>query len=346
MRKLLTAATTLLICLGTAGSAAAATPRGFYGIVPAADPTEAEFTRMADGKVGTLRLNFSWESVQPTGPGSFDWARYDSLIGQAAQSGIMVLPTIYGSPSWAAAKPQYPPQGARLADFRTFVQAAADRYGPSGDFWSLNPQLPRREIFDWQLWNEVNSPSFWLPTPNPKQYKQLALAARAGLDAAAPGTRLVMAGLFLTPRVKNGVFLTKYLAGLYKLGGKNLFDSVSMHPYSPTPRRALNAIEQVRALLGELKDKRKPLWLTEVGWSTGGTKTPLTVSLKVQAKYLRETFKLAAANRKRYRIAGVVWYSLRDVPGPVWFNSTGLFTASGAAKPSWHAFAALTGGIP
>lgn len=345
MRRLL-ALTTLLILAATAGTASAGTPASFYGVIPAGDPSASEFTRMGDGKVGTMRLNLTWQSVQPGGPGGYDWARYDSLIGQAAANGIRVLPTIYGSPSWAAAKPQYPPQGAKLADYEAFVRAAAERYGPGGDFWAQNPLLPRREIIDWQPWNEVNSPSFWLPKPNPKLYKQLLAATKRGLDAASPSTRLVTAGFFLTPRIKNGIFLTKYLAALYRLGAGKLFDAVAVHPYSTTPRRAINAIKKVRKLMAEFKDKRTPIWLTEVGWSTGGVKTPLTVKPKLQAKYLKETFKRAASARKRYKIAGVIWYSLRDLPGSTWFNSTGLFTEAGEAKPSWHAFVALTGGTP
>ena len=34
-----------------------------------------------------------------------------------------------------------------------------------------------------------------------------------------------------------------------------------------------------------------------------------------------------AANRGRLKIAGVIWYSWRDVPGSIWFFHTGLFTA-------------------
>ena len=42
----------------------------------------------------------------------------------------------------------------------------------------------------------------------------------------------------------------------------------------------------------------------------------------------------------------MIWYSWRDVPGPIWFFHTGLFTSDLDAKPSWSAFTALTGGNP
>jgi hypothetical protein len=98
--------------------------------------------------------------------------------------------------------------------------------------------------------------------------------------------------------------------------------------------------------MGRFKDKRAALWITEIGWATGGQRTPLTVSPRRQAAYLRQTYKLMAANRGRLKIAGVIWYSWRDLPGGIWFNHTGLFTQAFNPKPSWKAFVGLTGGSP
>ena len=69
---------------------------------------------------------------------------------------------------------------------------------------------------------------------------------------------------------------------------------------------------------------------------------------KVQAKYLRQVYKLAAARRGKLKIAGVFWYTLKDLSedSRIWINNTGLFTTGGAAKPSWNAFVRLTGGTP
>lgn len=346
MRRLLSAAT-VLICLASA-SAASAAPRSFYGVISANDPSAAEFTRLGTARVGTFRLNFNWQSIQPAGPGTFDWSRYDYLIGQAAQQGIRVLPTIYGSPGWAADKPNHPPSSGSYDEFEAFCREAAARYGANGTFWALNPLVPKIPITDWQLWNEVNSPSFWLPKPNPKLYKALLAVTDRGIGSGDPKARIMLAGLFRTPRVKNGVFMDKYLTALYKSKAKPLFDAVAVHPYATNPRRALKAVREARAIMDRFKDRRKPIWLTEVGWATGGTKTPLTVSPKRQAGYLTEIYRTTGSKRtrKRFKIGGVIWYSLRDIPGAIWFNNTGLFTQSGAAKPSWKAFARVAGGKP
>ena len=338
----------VVLCLAWAGSASAAAPADFYGVVGGKfDPGSAEFERMGAGKVGSVRVNLAWATVQRNGPSEpYDWSRYDALMSSAAQNGIDVLLTIYGTPDWAAARPNHPPTGAYVDEFEAFVRAAVERYGPGGAFWLLNPLLPNDPVTDWQLFNESNSPSYWLPKPKAKQYKPLLVVANRAIKAVDPNATLILAGLFSTPRIKNGVTLQKYLTDLYRLKTRSLFDAVAVHPYAITPRRAMDAVEDAREIMRRFKDAGTPVYLTEVGWASAGQKTPLTVKPKVQAKYLRQVYKLAAARRGKLKIAGVYWYTLRDLPSKIWIDNTGLFTTGGAAKPSWKAFVGLTGGTP
>ena len=111
------------------GGRAAAPRRGippqFYGVVSAKfDPTAAEFDRMGAGKVGRHRVSFAWASVQTNGPESFDWSRYDAVVGDAAENGIQTLATIYGTPAWAAARPNHPPEEAARRRVRDLPQGA------------------------------------------------------------------------------------------------------------------------------------------------------------------------------------------------------------------------------
>jgi polysaccharide biosynthesis protein PslG len=339
-------AMTLLVCLGLVPQAGAASaPRAFYGVIPANDPDASEIARMGTGKVGTLRINFVWGAVQPTAGSSYDCSHYDAIIGAAAEQGIRVLPTVYSSPSWAASKTNYPPSKSHMNDFRAFVQAAAARYGANGTFWLEHPLTPKLPVIDWQLWNEVNSPSFWYRKPSVKQYVGLLRVFHDGIKTGDPSALIVLAGLFRTPQIKNGIDLDRYLPGIYRRKAKSLFDAVAVHPYATTPRDALEAVKETRKIMSSFKDKRTPIWITEIGWSTGGNPpTALTVSPQRQATYLRKTYGLMAANRGRFKIAGVVWYSWRDVPGTIWFDHTGLFSQDFDAKPSWDAFTGLTGG--
>jgi hypothetical protein len=234
-----------------------------------------------------------------------------------------------------------------MSDFRAFVQAAAQRYGANGTFWTDNPTIPKLPVIDWQLWNEVNSPSFWYRKPSVKQYVGLLRVFHGGIKAGDPSAHILLAGLFRTPRIKNGIDLDRYLTGIYQRKAKGLFDAVAIHPYATTPRDALDAVQEARKIMSRFKDRRTPIWITELGWATGGNPpTPLTVSPQRQATYLRKAFGLMAANRGRLKIAGVIWYSWKDVPGGIWFFHTGLFTSDFDPKPAWDAFTALTGGTP
>jgi hypothetical protein len=337
---------TLLLCVGLAGQAKAAAPRAFYGVMAATDPDPTEVARMGTGKVGTLRINFVWSAVQPEASSPLDWSHYDAIIGAAAQQGIRVLPTVYSTPHWAAARDNFPPSAAHLGEFQTFVREAAARYGSNGSFWTSNPSIPKLPVTDWQLWNEMNSPSFWQGKPSPKKYVQLLKVFNSGIKGGDPSAKVVLGGMFRTPRIRNGIPLDRYLPGIYRAKGKKFFDSVAMHPYATTPRDALGAVRDTRKIMAQFKDKKAKLWITEVGWATGGVATALTVSPQRQATYLRKTFGLLAKNRKRFKVAGVIWYSWRDLPGGIWFNHTGLFTETLDPKPSWNAFVGLTGGSP
>lgn len=360
MRKLVIALT-LALTLGLAAPAAGAGPKRFFGTISFTDPTKAELDRMGRGKVGTLRINYFWPAVQPFNPaqypvpGWYDWRRYDRLIGQAAANGIQVLPTVYGSPAWAARIAKHPPRPRNRPDFRQFMRASAERYGPGGDFWTdpglyqaAHPGGPVIPITDWQIWNEVNSPSFWYPRPRAAQYKPLLIAANLGVKSVNPNARIVIAGMYPTPRLKHGdgVFLSRYLRSLHRIGGGRWYDVMAVHPYALTPRHAMATVIGVRRLLRRLRAARKWIWITEVGWATSGNRTGRTIPYRRQALYLRRTFGMALRSRGRLRIRGVIWFSYRDRRPRIWYYRTGLFTRNHKPKPSWLAFVRMTGGRP
>ena len=156
----------------------------------------------------------------------------------------------------------------------------------------------------------------------------------------------MLVGLFRTPQLPNSIPLTTYLPAIYKAGGKRFFDAVSVHPYANAPKDALRAAKQTRKIMNRFKDTKAKLWITEIGWATGGNASPLTVTPDVQAGNLTRSYRLLAKTRKRLKLTGAIWYSWRDLPGRIWFNHTGLFDEALNPKPSWYAFVRLTGGSP
>ena len=346
MRKL-ASVITLALCLALAASASAA-PRSFFGVVPGGDkPSPSDIERMGRGKVGQVRFIFSWAAVQPfehIGPNFVQ--TYDPVIEELAKRGIRAFPTVYGSPGWAADVAKHPPDPAHMDDFENFLRQAAARYGSNGIFWATHPLVPKLPITDWQMWNEVNSPTFWYARPRVQQYKRLLVAGSAGVRSGDPSANVVLAGLFPTPRIRNGIRMEKYLPRLYRTGAKPYFDAVAVHPYALNPDKALASVDAARRIMRRFRDGRSGTWITELGWATSGIRTPLTVSKKKQARYLRKTFAKAARSRKRRRLQGVFWYSFRDLQPRFWIYRTGLLEQSGRSKPSWKAFVRFTGGRP
>jgi len=295
------------------------------------DPDPAEIARMGAGRVGTLRINLVWEAVQPSAGAPYDWSHYDAIVGAAAQQGIRVLFTVSSSPSWVASKSNYPPTGPFIAPFRAFVQAAAQRYASNVTYW--------------QLWNEMNAPTFWFDQPSPRQYVQLLKVFSGGVKSGNPRAKVVVGGLFRTPQVwsPGGIPLVRYLPGIYKAGGKRFFDAVSVHPYANAPKDALRAVKQTREIMDRFKDTKARLWITEIGWSTGGqgwAGSPYQATERQQAKNLTKSFSALIGARKSLRLQRVYWHDWEDSPDPNVPNvyQMGLLRGDGTAKPAWKAY--------
>ena len=66
-------------------------------------------------------------ATNPADP-AYDWALYDRTVNYAAQNGVHVLFSIYGTPTWAngGKGPNVAPKQA--TDLRNFAYAAARRY--------------------------------------------------------------------------------------------------------------------------------------------------------------------------------------------------------------------------
>jgi hypothetical protein len=315
----------------------------FYGVISAEPlPGEPQLARLGEGGVGTLRINLAWGSVQAGPDAPYDWRHYDPVVRGAAENGIRVLATVYSTPTWIAPAPEVPPLGPGLGGFERFTRAAVERYGVEGTFWEQHPDVPKLPITNWGLWNEPNSPLFWKPAVNADQYLALLHAFNIAVKGADADARILLGGLFPTP--SGGISLDDFLTRLYAAGGGHLFDAVEVHPYARTPREAIARAEGARDVMSRFGDAAKPIWITEVGWASGGQPSGVTVGPEVQAEYLTRIFELAADARERLGLRGVVWYALRDTPGSHWVGHCGLFGLDGSPKPAWEAFAQVAGG--
>jgi hypothetical protein len=341
MRRLLVLLVLLILALAPSAEAKRDVPQGFYGAVwdgevATAPPAvqEAQWGRMAAAGVESARVVFRWDDAQPDPSQPPGYAATDQLVAFASAHGVRLLPVVIYAPAWAR---KFPGRGAsppaRADDYAAYLRGLVGRYGPQGSFWAERPDLPRRPVREWQVWNEPQLRYQWDDEDYARGYGELLRAAHSALRQADPGAKLVLAG------ATNVAW--DALAELYRRGGiRGRFDIATLHPYTSTADRVVKVARLFRAELRRHGDARKPLWITELGWpaSKGRVRSDNTLQTtpRGMAERLERAYALLARTR-RARDVGVsraywyTWaspYSGRDI-----FRFTGLFDFDGGAAP-------------
>ncbi len=333
-------------------------PSPFIGISPQAPLHSGDLRLMRRTGVGSLRFLIYWSQSEPA-PGIFDWGATDAFLESTARYGFERLPVIWGSPSWVARKPR---RGCRYAAARCsalqlpvhsaaqrrawsdFLRALVARYGPSGTFWKLHPELRRDPIRTWQIWNEENDHRF--AEASVRGYATLLRASAPAIRSVDPGARIVLGGLYATPRVKPSLDATTFLSRLYRHEGiRGHFDGVGLHPYAADPTRMAADISALRAVMRRNGEASEGLYITEFGWGSqtraaGGDKFERGPAL--QAQYVKRAWEILLANRRRWNLRAAYWFTWQDIPAastPCDFcDSAGLLGLDGKPKAALRRF--------
>src|SRR4051794_28943618 len=159
----------VLVLAALPASARAAVPRGWMGAVAGAelghhvDRVAGQFDAMADAGVQSTKAELNWARIEPH-EGALNWGETDIIVASAAESGLSFMPTIVGAPKWAGT-PLKGREGVRHPrqnrDFARFLRVLVGRYGPDGAFWAEHPDIPKKPIRSWEIWNEPDIPYFW-----------------------------------------------------------------------------------------------------------------------------------------------------------------------------------------
>jgi hypothetical protein len=358
----------VLLALGPMASAAEALPARFWGAVPQGGLTEAQLRRLHRGGVDAIRLPLSWGGVQPRPRSDLQWDGIDAWVEAAARSRLEVLPFLYDAPRWAVrvgpvpgthgaarAPRRLPVSGRAGREWARFVRAAAERYGTRGRFWGEHPLLPRMPIHTWQIWNEENF-KYFITRPNPGEYGRLVRRSDQALRAGDRRAKLLLGGLFARPaearfrvRPPQAYTAVDFLRLMYRRtpGIGAHFDGVALHPYAAFYGWLAPEIEETRRVLREAGDARKPLWITELGWSSRppSLEDSFAKGWRGQARQLRGAFRVLTRHQRRWRLRQVYWFSVTDQAGSCNFcDGSGLFGAHFRPKPAWRAYVNFAGG--
>jgi polysaccharide biosynthesis protein PslG len=342
----------LALALGAVApaSAQAYLPPGFVGVSPQSVASSSDFELMQRAGVESVRLPLYWSQVQPKPPAVVDpdWSGFDREVGLAAEAGIRIMPFVWGSPEWAAAQVIDLPVRTSWQrwGWTKLLREAARRYGPNGSFWEENPELPFLPIHRWEIWNEENIVTF-ADRPDTVAFARLIRISGRALHAVDPDAKVILGGFFgrplqVPPNVASGDFLSR----LYRAGNvKRHFDGVALHPYVARARAMGAQLDNLRRIMRLHHDASTPIYVTELGWGSRSGPTRWERGLYGQANQLSRAFAMLSAQRLRWRIGGVWWFTWTDEGGGCSFcRSAGLLTANRRAKPAWYRFNAWTGG--
>lgn len=325
-------------------------PPGFIGVSPQNSGTAKDYTLMREAGIRSVRFPLYWAGVEPEDPflSERKWDWFDHEVRLAAREGLTIFPFITASPEWVTSKGIDLPvaKAWQRRAWASFLRAAVNRYGPNGGFWRGEEELPYLPIRRWEIWNEENIVTF-ASDPEPKRFAVLMRIAGRVIHRAAPGSKVIMGGLFgrplqIPPNIASGDFLQR----MYRAGNvKKHFDGVALHPYVAVARAMAAQLRNLRRIMREHDDGATPIYVTELGWGSAGGPTRWQRGLYGQASQLDKAFSIISANRVRWRIGGVWWFTWTDEGGScVFCGSAGLLTAKREAKPAWYRFNEWTGG--
>jgi hypothetical protein len=309
---------------------AQAAPARFFGVVydrdvagAAAATQDAQFRKMHATGVQTVRRVFSWADAQPAQDQPPSFAETDALVARAARNDIEILPIVMNAPAWARTDPgTFASPPANPSDYTAYLLQLVQRYGPNGSFWTDHPDVPKRPLRTWQVWNEPQLRYQWASKDWETGYGQLLHAAHDALKQADPGCTVVLAG------ATN--FAWDALEALYAKGNiKGQFDVAALHPYTGSAGRVVKAAQLFKAVLKKHGDAKLPVWITELAWpaSKGKVKPPsglqaLPTTAAGMATRLTRGYQLLLKSRIVQRAYWYTWAS-------AYTNGDGIFGFTG-----------------
>lgn len=258
-------------------------------------------TLIAKGReIGTAwaREELSWGNLERDGKGRWRWEPFDSRLRAAAEAGYGIVGMLLTTPAWArvpdcAARasryaafgvrsPDYWCPPANPQDYADYVRTVVERY--DGDGLADAPGSPR--VAAWQLWNEPNAWETW--PGSPAEFGAILQAGYAAAKLADPSATVALGGVYVFDgqwKAENGNqdglrFLGEAFAA--NPGAWGSFDALAVHPYMPDVAPDQPGLYGKVTMFGRLLTAKawleentrlrggalRPLWISEVGWST------------------------------------------------------------------------------
>lgn len=340
------------VVLGLVWAAPAGAGQVSAGVVmPEVSAPASTYAGLAAAGVKVVRTFLTMPDVEPSRDAwNAGWlSAYDQWVSHVVGIGARPVIDVVEAAQWASgssdsrALPSDPRAFAAFAkSYAGFVAALASRYAG--------------RVAAWEIWNEEDESAWWTGGGDPARYAELLKAVYPAVKAADPAAGVVLGGL-----TGNDY---RFMQGVYANGGGGSFDAVGVHtdtacnvlsPYrylrdanGMINRYSFLGYRSVHAVMAAHGDGAKPIWMTELGWSTAGGicssgmwagQKPAGVSEADQATFLGQALHCLSLDSSIVPVASV--YALGDGP---FTRSYGLQRADGSQKPAFGALQSFLAG--
>ena len=198
--------------------------------------------------IDNARADLDWSQVE-TQDGRWDFSRWDEVVDSADRHGVDMTAILGGN-----TPKKYVPIYKHPVPFLRYVKEAARHF--------------KGRIVNWEVINEANYEPFWGETPvSAAEYAKLLKAVYPVLKSENPDCRVLFSGLAGAP--------AGYLDTALKGGAGDFFDVMNIHPYtwSSFPECGVTgAVREIRQTLDRHGFRDKPIWVTEIGYSSSSEK--------------------------------------------------------------------------
>lgn len=279
---------------------------------------------------------FSWREIEPTHE-EWHWEYPDFVVRAAHHYGLALMVRLGYQPRWATNPPVggiAPPDN--FDDFAVFAGTVARRY--------------KGQIKGYIIWGEPNLAREWGgQAPDPVAYTDFLCRAYAAIKEADRQAVVVSAGLASTnAQSLEAMDDRAFLEGMYQAGAEACFEALGAHPYGfaygPEDRRGaheglnLARLLDWREIMEEHGDEEKPIWITELGWTTAGAEEDAwqTMTPDRQAEYLAGAWRKVQREWPWVEVF-TVWNLSRGLSPESEMAGYSLLEGSGEPKPACHA---------
>lgn len=201
------------------------------------DKAEEEFKMMKNEGINYLRGPGAWAMVMPA-PGQWYYETFDNVLKYGEQAGVGYIPILHWPPD------AFDPPKEHMTEWLEYVGKMVDRYG--------------NRVYGFEVWNEANMLGM-----SAVDYAELIKATAAKIRKRNDKVKVLYGGTSDIP--------LSYIEETYKNGAAQVMDVMCVHPYrwNDIPETSLpQELLELKELMKKYGAGDKPIWLTEVGYSS------------------------------------------------------------------------------